>query len=128
MWLLIQTAPKRTALRDPEGAADVPRPDRGREPVAGAVGPLDRLGLVVEPLHGHHRAEDLVLDHLVVLLEVGDHGRLEVEAGAVGVLAAGDDLRVVGLALEEAADALALDARRSPGPSVVSGSSRSPIT
>ncbi len=40
--------------------------------------------------------------------QVGDDGRLEEEAGQVGLGAAGDDLRVVGLALEEALDALAL--------------------
>ena len=64
--------------------------------------------LVVERLHGDHRAEDLVLDHLVVLLEARDDRRLEEEAGQVGLLAAGDDLGAVGLALEEALDALAL--------------------
>ena len=49
-----------------------------------------------------------MLDHLVVLLEAGDDGRLEEEAGQVGLVAAGDDLGVLGLALEEALDALAL--------------------
>ena len=41
----------------------------------------------------------------------GDDGRLEVEAGPLGLRAAGDDLRALGAALEKALDALAL-ARR----------------
>jgi hypothetical protein len=51
------------------------------------------------------------LDHLVVLLQAGDDGRLQEEARQVGLLAAGDDLGVRGLAFEEALDALTL-ARR----------------
>src|SRR6201999_4295041 len=57
------------------------------------------------------RAEDLALDHLVVLLEPGDDRRLQVEARPVGLLAAGDDLGALRPALEVALDALAL-ARR----------------
>ena len=71
----------------------------------------------VNGLDRDHRAEDLVLDHLVGLLEAGDHGRLEEVAGQVGGDAAGDDLGVAGLALEEALDPLAL-AGRSSGPRV----------
>ena len=67
--------------------------------------------LVGELLHGDHRAEDLALDHLVVLLQARDDGRLEEEARTVGLLAAGDDLSAVGAALQEALDAFAL-ARR----------------
>ncbi len=52
-----------------------------------------------------------LLDHLVVLLEAGDDGRLEEEAGQVGLGAAGDDLGAVRLALEEALDPLALALR-----------------
>ena len=64
--------------------------------------------LVGEALHGDHRPEDLALDHLVVLLQAGDDGRLEEEAGAVGLVPAGHDLGVRGAALEKALDALAL--------------------
>ena len=64
--------------------------------------------LVAERLHRDHRAEDLVLDHLVALLEAGDDRRLEEVARQVGLHAAGDDLGVAGLALEEALDPLAL--------------------
>ena len=55
-------------LGDAQRAADVARPHRGGEAVAGRVGPRDRLLLVAEALHGDDRAEDLALDHLVVLL------------------------------------------------------------
>src|SRR6185437_13330145 len=65
--------------RDAQRAPDVARPDRRREPVARAVGPCDRLLLVGEALHGDHRAEDLALDHLVVLLEPRDDRRLQIE-------------------------------------------------
>src|SRR5947207_2955239 len=58
-------------------AADVTRPDTGREPVIDAVRVLDRLLVAREPLDRHDRAEDLALDHLVALLETRDHGRLE---------------------------------------------------
>src|SRR5436190_5294131 len=98
-------------LGDAQGAADVARPDRGREAVLDAVGPVDRLLLVAERLHRDDRAEDLALDHLVVLIEAGDDGRLQEEAGRVGLVAARDDLRVGRLALEEALDALALASR-----------------
>src|SRR5882672_6211421 len=47
---------------DSHRAADVAGPDRGGKAVAGRVSPLDRLRLVVERLHGDHRAEDLLLD------------------------------------------------------------------
>src|SRR4051812_25901447 len=93
---------------DAQGPADVAGPDRAGQAVGRPVGPRDGLVLVAERLDGDDRAEDLALDHLVVLLEAGDHGRLEVEAGQVGLAAAGHDLRVAGLALEEALDALAL--------------------
>src|SRR6185295_3248524 len=75
---------------DSHRAADVTRPHRGRQPVAGPVRPLDCLRLVRERLHRDHRAEDLVLDHLVPLLEAGDHRRLEEEPGQVGLGAAAD--------------------------------------
>src|SRR5680860_1526175 len=96
---------------DPHGAADVAGPDRGGEAVAGAVDFLEQLRVVAERLHGDHRAEDLLLDHLVALFEPGDDGRLEEVAGKVGLGAAGDHLGVAGPALEEALDPLALALR-----------------
>ena len=75
MWSLTQTQPNSQRVRHPQRAAHVAGPDRRRQPVARAVRPRDRLGLVGERLHRDHRAEDLVLDHLVVLLEPGHDGR-----------------------------------------------------
>ena len=69
-----------------------------------AVGPADRLVLVAERLHGDDRAEDLVLDQLVVLAQAVDDRRL-VEVPAVALaLPARDDGRVVRRALDEPAD------------------------
>src|SRR3954452_4385064 len=95
-------------LRDPQRAAHVPFPYGRRKSVSGSVGPLYGLRLVVERLNGDDRTEDLVLDHLVVLLEPRDYRRVEEEPGQVGLRAAGDDLGPVRLPLEEALDALAL--------------------
>ena len=64
------------ALGHPHRPADVLRPHARRQPVLHAVGPAHGLVLVAEALHGDDRAEDLVLDHLVVLAQVGDDGRL----------------------------------------------------
>src|SRR4051795_1256920 len=103
--------PEPQRVGDAQGAPDVARPHRRREAVRRAVAPGDRLVLVGELLDGDDRPEDLALDHLVVLLEVGDDGRLEEEAGQVGLVAARHDLRVRRRALEEALDALALAGR-----------------
>src|SRR5205823_11044779 len=59
------------------GPSVVPGPDAGGEPVLDAVGPGDGLVLVAEALHGDDGPEDLALDHLVVLVQPGHHGRLE---------------------------------------------------
>src|SRR4051812_14887847 len=103
--------PEPQRVGDAQGAAHVARPHGRREAVRRPVAPGDRLVLVGELLDGDDRAEDLALDHLVVLLEVGDDGRLEEEAGQVGLAAPGHDLRVRRRALEEALDALALAGR-----------------
>ena len=84
MWVLIQTHAEVEALRHPHRAGVVLGPDARGQAVLDAVGPAQRLGLVGEPLHGDHRAEDLVLDLLVVLLQAGEHGRL-VEVAAVAL-------------------------------------------
>jgi hypothetical protein len=63
--------------------------------------------------------ERLLLDHLVVLPQVGDHGRREEEAAAARRRAARDDACVRRRARDEALDALELRARgRSEGAAV----------
>src|SRR5829696_8932657 len=79
--------------RHPHRAPVVLGPDARGEPVRHAVRPLDRLVLVVEALHGDDGAEDLVLDHLVVLAQAVDDGRLVEEAALALAVATGDDLR-----------------------------------
>ena len=58
-----------------------------------------------------HRAEDLVLDHLVVLPRSATTVGSTKKPGEVGFAAAGDDLGVIGRALEKALEALALALR-----------------
>ena len=134
MWSLIHTQPNRSAsetrIARPTSRVQTDDASPYGVPLAQAIASR----LVAERLHRDHRAEDLALDHLVVLPEAGDDRRLEEEAGEVRLLAAGDDLGVVGLALEEALDALALargverpergvgraSCRRSRGPSACS--------
>src|SRR3984957_16996310 len=48
-------------------AAVIASPDTRREAVFDTVGPFECFRLVVEALHGDHRAEDLALDEIVVL-------------------------------------------------------------
>src|ERR1700749_2525555 len=86
------------------GAPVVPGPDAGGEAVLDAVGPGDRLVLVGEALDGDDGAEDLVLDHLVVLGEAGDDGGGEKEAAVADPLATGHHTGVVGGAGQEALD------------------------
>src|SRR4051812_4019420 len=85
------------ALGHPHSAAVVLRPDARGQPVLDAVGPADRLVLVGEPLHGDDRAEDLVLDHLVVLLQPRDDGGGVQVAPLPYPVAAGNDLGVLWL-------------------------------
>ena len=103
MCVLTQTAPKSKAARHlaSPGHGRVSR--RWRQARTGHRWPSARPCLLVaEPLHGDHRPEDLVLDHLVVLTQVGDHGRLMEEAAGADSSAAGDDLGMVGRTREEA--------------------------
>src|SRR5690606_6373585 len=62
------------------GAVDVAGPDPGAQAELRVVGDRQRFGLVLEGGHGHHRPEDLFLEHahLVVAL---DQGRLHVVTG-----------------------------------------------
>ncbi len=101
-------APEPQPVGDAQRPADVAGPDRRRQSVRRAVGPRDGLVLVGEALDGDDRPEDLALDHLVVLPEVGHHRGLEEVARKLRFGPAGHDLGVIGLALEEALDARAL--------------------
>src|SRR2546430_8189413 len=56
----------------PHRPAVVAGPHRGGHAVLDSVGPAHRLVLLGEALHGDDRAEDLLLDRLVVLPETGD--------------------------------------------------------
>ena len=104
---MIHTRAELQLARRVQRAADVARPDRRRQAVANAVRPGDRLGVVAEPLHGDDRAEDLLLDDLVVLGDVGDDGRLHEEAAVAVRPAAGQHGRAL-RALEEAEHAVLL--------------------
>ncbi len=73
------------AVREPPGPLGVGGLDVGREPVPGVVRHPDRLIVIaVVAHHGQHRAEDLVLRDLGVLVDVRDHRRLVPEAPAAG--------------------------------------------
>src|SRR5215475_9265972 len=85
----------------PHGPAMVPGPDARGQAVLHPVRPAHRLVLGAEPLHRDDRAEDLLLDHLVVLPQAGDHGRGEAVAALPHPLAAGEDLGVARPALQE---------------------------
>jgi len=78
-------------------------PHAGGEPVLDSVGPADCLVLVAEPLDGDDRAEDLVLDHLVVLLQAGHDGGAYRYPRSPPV-AAGHHLGVAGRAGDETLD------------------------
>src|SRR4249920_2644789 len=100
------------ASSHPHRAARVARPHGRREPVDDVVRPVDGLVLVAEPLHGDDRAEHLLLHDLGVLGYVGHDRGLVVEAGAVHLLATGEDLAPgVLCAVDETGHALALAVR-----------------
>src|SRR6185437_9050751 len=75
----------------PHGPAVVAGPDARGQAVLHPVRPAHRLFLGAEPLHGDDRAEDLVLDHLVVLPQAGHDGRGEAVAAVPHPVAAGED-------------------------------------
>ena len=105
---MTQTVPNSSFLRRAQGAADVAREDRRREPVAGVVRHRDRLVVAREPLHRDDRPEDLALHDLGVLRDVGDDRRLDEEAAVADRRAAGHDGRLAVEPLEEAEHALLL--------------------
>ena len=80
----------------PVGGVAVAAPHPGAQAVEGVVGDRDRVVVIGERRHRHHRSEDLLLEdpHLVV---AGEDGRLHVVAAGevaaqLGALPAGDDL------------------------------------
>src|SRR5262245_15788898 len=81
--LIDPDVPELERLGDAHRAPDVGREDRGREAIRRVVRPGDRLLLVAEALDRDHRAEDLVLNDLGLLVRPGDDGRLVVVAGAI---------------------------------------------
>src|SRR6266516_875813 len=83
--------------------------NRSGESVANVVRHLDRLVVRPERLHGDDRAEDLVLDDLRILGDVGDDRRLDEEAAVAERATAGHDCRLgSGRTLQEAEHALLL--------------------
>src|SRR3569833_72322 len=86
-------------------AAVVPGPHARRQAVVHAVRPAQRLLLGGETLHGDDRAEDLVLDHLVVLGEPADDRRRVEVAAVADTPPTGHDLGVRGRAVDETGDA-----------------------
>src|SRR6266478_2700108 len=80
----------------------VPGPHAGGQTVLDAIRPPDGLVLRTEPLHGDYRPEDLLLDHLVVLAQAGDHRRRVEETPVADPLAPRLDLCVAWRAVDEA--------------------------
>ena len=76
--------------------------------IVDAIGHLDRFGLVVGNAGRRDRAEDLVLNHLVVLLHVHHDGGLEVVTPVTLRRATSGNVRVRRFALEESLDLLEL--------------------
>ena len=81
------------AAGDPQRAPDVAGPDRAGQAVLGVVGHPDRVGLVVERHHRHHRAEDLLAPDRGRSAIGGQHRRREPVARARRARAAEGDRR-----------------------------------
>src|SRR5262249_37703912 len=77
---------------DPVPAGRVARPDGRHQPVLDVVGDPDRVLLVLERDHRHHRAEDLLLRDCHRVVHLREHGRRVEGALAVQGLTAGYDL------------------------------------
>src|SRR6266700_4186449 len=67
---------------DPDGLADVTRPDRSGQPERAVVGDADRVGLVVERDDRHDGAEDLFVQDAIRGVVRREHGRREPVPGA----------------------------------------------
>ena len=104
MWVLIHTQPKssRLAMRIARPKSFVHTLDAS--PYSTPLAQRDRLVLVAELLHRDDRSEDLALDHLVVLVQPADDGRLVEEALPSDRMPAGGDVGVIGSAVDHAAD------------------------
>src|SRR6266550_7719156 len=102
--------PELELARSVQRAADVARPDGRRQAVGDVVRPRERLVVVGEALDGDDRPEDLLLDDLVLLADLRDHGRLHEEPAIAVGAAAREHLRAR-RPLQEAEDALLLGLR-----------------
>src|SRR6266550_5183109 len=102
--------PELELARRVQRAADVARPDGRRQAVGNVVRPRERLVVVGKALDGDDRPEDLLLDDLVLLADLRDHGRLDEEPAVAVRATAGQDFRAL-RAVEESEHALLLRAR-----------------
>ena len=66
-------------------APEVGRPDTTGKTVIGGVGKAQRVGLVLEGGHRQHRPEHLVAEQIMRGRHRRDHGRLHIEAAALGM-------------------------------------------
>ena len=82
--------PRLDPARELLAAPLVAGPDRGLQAVAAVVGELDRLVRIADPHHRQGRAEGLLghAEHRVI--DVGEHGRLEVTPRPLAARAPGD--------------------------------------
>ena len=104
MWVLTHTQPKSSRADIRAARPTLPVHTEDASAYSTPVGEPDRLVLVAELLRGDHRAEDLGLHQLVVLLQVRDQGGLvEVALGAL-LPPAGEDPAVVRRALDQPLD------------------------
>ncbi len=76
--------PAWSALRRPQGLADVPAPDRAGQAVRGGVGEPDRLLLGVERDDRHDRSEDLLAGDPHLVGDPGEDRRQDVRPGGQG--------------------------------------------
>src|SRR5580658_1837556 len=79
-------------FRDAHAAGQILGVEVGDQSVLGVVGAADDLVLRPESLDRRDRAEDLLVEHLGVVGDVGEHGRRVEETGSGGGLAAGEHL------------------------------------
>src|SRR5918999_3300950 len=90
---------------DGESALGVGGPDRAAEPEVRVVRDADRVGLVLVGDHRQEGAEDLLLRDRGVVVDVGEHRRLDEPTGvaARGAAAADGDPAALGAALRDVA-------------------------
>ncbi len=78
---LTLTVPTRSRARHRLRAVVVAGEHRARQAVRRVVGDAHRVVVTVVGDDGQHRAEDLLAGHLGVVVQAGDDGRLDEEAG-----------------------------------------------